>query len=165
MPQPTQLSTAQLTQLQKSQASNSLLKAHITRIETRLRLLGAVTYNMWLPESHALPFFVHPGEKITGVVYGRYKRNEGREIGRGLFVATDQRVLFVDKKPLYVRSDEITYEVISGVSYSRVTLAGTVILHTRMGDISIRTFNHTCARTFVKAVEVQIFQNKSQGAQ
>lgn len=39
-------------------------------------------------------------------------------------------------------------------------LLETVALSTRMGDITIRTFNQTCARQFVRSVEDMLFEER-----
>jgi hypothetical protein len=129
-----------------------------TQFEQELRSLGAVAFDLWLPESHALPNILHRNEQVVGVVYGRYSHASAEETGRGMLVATGQRLLLIDKKPLFVKCDEIAYSVISAITYTKAGVAGTVTVHTRMGDIHVRTFNQKCARIFVEAIEVKIFK-------
>lgn len=150
--------------LQQNQTREKIIQSYRERltiykhdIDTKLRNLGAVTYNMWLPETRVLPMVVRPEEQIIGVVFGRYHRREQPKVGRGAVVATDHRVLFIDKKPFFILCEELSYLVISGVSYSRAGLGGTVTLHARTGDIRIRTFNRQCAYNFVSAIERQIY--------
>lgn len=129
-----------------------------TQFEQELRTLGAVAFDLWLPESHALPNLLHLDEHVWGVVYGRYTNTSKVETGRGMLVATDQRLLLINKKPLFVKCDEIAYRVISAITYTKAGIAGTVTVHTRMGDINVRTFNQKCARIFVEAIEAKIFK-------
>jgi hypothetical protein len=136
-----------------TQLPDHLLKLYGQALKDHLKLLGADWYDLLLPETHYLHKLVSPAERIVGVVYGRYKREHSHLVGRGVLVATDQRVLLVDKKPMFLSCDEIIYRVISGVTYSKAGPAGTVTLHTRMGDIYLRTLNHKCARIFVQAIE------------
>jgi len=136
---------------------HDFLRPSLREIRKRLRELGAVKYDLWLPETRSLPHVIRPAERIEGVVYGRYVQpGEHQTVGRGVFVATDQRLLLLDKKPLFVRCDEIPYEVVGGVTYSKVPLAVTLVLHSRTGDISLRTFNERCARGFVDALEERL---------
>lgn len=160
----TQLATIerkQLSDLNNSPGVRGLLKVHREQIEADLKHLGAVRYDMWLPETQSLPLIIHPDEKITGIIYGRYVQHEGEEtiIGRGALVATGQRVLLIDKKPLFVRCEEIPYRIVSGVDYGRVGFVGNVTLNSRIGTVRFRTFNQQCAHNFVEAIERQIFQN------
>ncbi len=123
-----------------------------------LRKLGADTYDLWLPESHALPGLLNTGEQMKGIVYGKYAQSDG-SVGRGMLVATNRRVILLDKKPLFVHSDEIGYQVVSAITHTSVGPIDVITLHTRMGDIKIRTFNKKCAQGFTKAVEDTILNN------
>lgn len=158
-------STTNFDELQTKQihqAHHNLISVKIqqTEINKVLRQLGAVIYDLWLPETHAIPLIIHPNEKINGIVYGKYKHG-GTEpsVGRGALVATDSRILLVDKKPLFLKCDELTYNVVSGITYTKVGPSGTVTLHTRAGDIEIRTFNQNCARIFVESIEAACFKS------
>jgi hypothetical protein len=133
-------------------------KLRADAIKADLRAGGAVKYNFWLPETHYLPYIIHPEERIKGSVYGRYKDRNGT-VGRGALIATDQRVIFLDKKPLYVHYDELTFNIVGWVTYTRVSLMGYVTLHTRLGDFKLRTFNHKNAANFVNYIEEKCLQN------
>jgi hypothetical protein len=123
-------------------------------INLQLPLLGANIYDMMLPEVHALSGQLHPEENLLGVVFGKYE-TFGVQVskGRGALIATDQRIMLLDKKPLFIKCDEIIYSVVSGITFSWVVIAGTVLLHTRMGEIKLHTYNHAAANHFIEAVE------------
>lgn len=144
--------------IRRAQFSAEFIKPHAERIRAELRQHGAVPYDMLLPETYYLPTVIHPDEHIKGSIFGRYKY--GDAIGRGALVATDQRVVFLDKKPLFVHYDEVTFMIIGSVSYTRTTLVGYVTLHTRLGDFQLRTFNHRNAYNFVKYIEEKCLQNQ-----
>ncbi len=126
-----------------------------------LRKLGAVKYDLMLPETHVLPTIIGEGEVITGIIYGRYKTITDHRVGRGALVATNQRILLIDKKPLFINCDEISYNVVSGITYTKAGISGTVILHTRLGDIHIRTFNQKSTYYFMNAVENNLFKGNT----
>ena len=151
----------QLEAIDYNHIPSGLLKLHHDQIEQAVRRLGAVPYDLWLPETHVLPLIIQPSEQIKGIVYGRYKQETGQNtiIGRGALVATDRRVLLVDRKPLFMKSTEIMYRVVSAVNYSRVGFAGTITLHTRLGNINLRTFNQNCAHHFIEAIEANIMSS------
>ena len=133
-------------------------------LNIRLVELGADRYDLILPETHALPNIIGLDEEVRGIVYGRYKQVGDIKAGRGALVATNRRVLLIDKKPLFSKFDEIIYPVISGVTLTRAGAGMTVTLHTRMGDIGVFTLNKLCAKNFVKAIEDGIYveyQNKA----
>lgn len=63
-------------------------------------------------EIRELPNVIVENEKIKHMVAGRY------EGGFALFIATDQRALVIDKKPMFLSVEDIRYEMISEINYS-----------------------------------------------
>lgn len=126
-------------------------------VKSELKRRGAVAYDVWLPETHYLPHLLHKNEHIMGSVYGRYD-NGPNKTGRGVLVATDQRVLFLDKKPMFLHVDELSYMIIGGVTFSKSLIMGYVTLHSRLGDYKLRTFNFKNAANFVDYIETKCLQ-------
>ena len=122
---------------------------HIQRIREELKKVGVSRYGLAKSESRYLPHIIHQTEKIGGVVYGWY------ENGMAMIIATDKRVIFLDKKPLFTTKDEITYDVVSGVRIDVGALYTSATLHTRVKDYSLKYVNPGCAKTFVKYIESQ----------
>lgn len=124
-----------------------------------LESLGANRYDLWLPETHSLAKIINENEQMLGIVYGKFVQDLGTKQlqGRGALVATDSRVILIDRKPLYISSDEFSYTVISGINYRHVGVNGTIVLHTRLGNITMSTLNRKCATLFTKAIEQKIF--------
>lgn len=137
-------------------------KAEVIR---SIQLLGANRYDLHLPETFGLPSILHHDETVLGLVYGRCKYGNDRLVERGLLVATDQRVLFIDKKPLYLHTDDLAYKVVSGVSLGHTVFITTIILNTRLGPINMRTFNQRSARQFVYAIGGMIHSKREKGDQ
>ena len=160
-PQTTELSDSQLSQISQKHVINGFANLQQQALNQALRELGADRYDLWLPETHTLPYIVHPNEHIKGIVYGKYSHNGARPAhGRGALVATDSRILLIDKKPLFLKCDELAYRVVSGVTYTKVGIAGTVTLHTKAGDIHVRTLNQKCADRFLAAIEAKCFSQQ-----
>ncbi len=120
---------------------------HEWRIKRELKRLGASPYGMWRFGARYLPSVIHLDEVLGGVVYGFNKE------GSVTLVATDKRVIFLDKKPLFVNLEEMTYDIVGGVTFSHAGMSSIITLHTRMRDYRIRTFNDKCARGFMHYVE------------
>lgn len=161
MIQEKELSNQELGELHKAALKEINFSLHAKKIDEDIRRLGAAVYDLWLPETQIMPYIVHPNEEILGLVYGRYQQVEGDVIGRGVLIATPDRVLLIDKKPLFTKVAEIAYRVISAVTYSKVLFIGNVTIHTRMGKINVRTLNQKCAYNFVEAIEDRLFANSS----
>ena len=125
---------------------------HSERVKYELRALGMSRYGLRKMESRYLPHIIRADEHIQGVVYGLC---EGNSV---LIVATDNRVVFLDRKPLFVNEDEITYDIIGGIKYSQAGLGVTVTLHTRVKDFVIKTMNERSAQRFVSYIESRTFR-------
>ena len=139
-------------------------KELLQQVKASLRRRGAVAYDMWLPETHYLPHLLHKGENIMGSVFGRYSLTRDNSVGRAALVATDHRVLFLNKKPLFMQVDELSFSIIGGVTFTSVLIMGFVTLHTRLGDFKLRTFNLKNAANFVDYVETKCLQQISESS-
>ncbi len=128
-------------------ASTPLPLPHRKRVLKDLRRLGVTPFAMVRAEFDLLPQLIHPYETIEGIVYGHYSD------GFAVLLATNMRVLFVDKKLFFTREDEVTYDVVSGVSIGKASFFTTVTLHTRVKDYKLRTLNFGCAADFVAYIE------------
>lgn len=117
------------------------------RVHTELKAVGVGSVGLRTPEVKELARILHPDEHIGGVAYGRYSN------GFAWLIATNRRVIFMDKKPMFATTDELTYDVVSGVRSSRAGLFASVVLHTRISDYTIRFVNIKCAGIFVKYIE------------
>lgn len=120
---------------------------HTKRVRAELVKAGMTSYGLLKGETRHLPELIHEDEHIFGVVYGRYSG------GSGMIVATDKRLLFLDYKPFYRSTDEIKYDVISGVSVNKQDGTAGVVLHTRLGDYKLRFVNLKCAAHFTNYIE------------
>lgn len=146
--------------LMRHHFSNSELESGVKLDELRSDLLsiGASRYSLWLPETKYLARLLEPDERVHGAVYGRYKDGSGR----GALFATKRRVIFIDKKPLFVHFDELGFMFINSVTFSHTGPYGIVALHTRSGDFIIRTLKISAAENFVKVVEENILKSEKE---
>ena len=133
---------------------DSNLYSHAERVKKELKQLGVSSYGLWRAEGRYLPQLVHQEEHVKGVVYGH------DDSGRVMLAATDRRIIFLAKKPFFVNEDEITYDVVSGVSYSHTGIGGSITLHTRVKDYKIRIFNKRCAEQFVRYIEWRCIEHQ-----
>lgn len=126
---------------------------HKQRINKELKAVGVTWYGMLKFAIRYMPKIIHEDEHIKGVVYGRYRdKSGGSNWNEGMLIATDLRVIFLDHKPGFTKIDEITYDVVSGISITTAIFSA-VTLRTRLGDYMIRFANERCAEIFVEYVE------------
>lgn len=128
--------------------------AHRRRVSDELRQAGVSRLGLLRMESRYLPQVIHPDEHIDGVVYGH------SDEGSVMLVATDRRVIFLDKKPLFINKDQISYYVVTGVKFSHAGPGTTVILHTRIKDYTIHSLNQKAAEKFVKLIESRCLEHQ-----
>jgi len=128
------------------------MEAHRQRIKNELIAVGVTRFGLKKFAVKYLPEIIHNEEHIKGVVYGRYKENGGPALNEGILIATDLRIIFLDHKPGFTKTDEITYDVVSGIKRT-MAIFSAVTLHTRVGDFTIRFANSKCAAIFTKYVE------------
>lgn len=120
---------------------------HARRIKQELKQAGVSRIGLHLMESRFLPHIIHGNEHIGGAVYGHHDQ------GTVMVVATDQRLIFLDKKPLFIDEDQISYDVVAGVDYSEAGFGATVTVHTRVKDFKIKALNQRAAHRFVRYLE------------
>ncbi len=126
---------------------------HTQRIKRELKAAGVTRFGMKKFAIRYLPKIIHESEHIGGVVYGRYQpQPNGPSFNEGMIVATNLRVIFLDHKPGYTNTDEMTYEVVAGVRRTKAVFSS-VTLHTRLGDFTVKFANSKCAEIFVRYVE------------
>lgn len=124
------------------------------RVWRELRQQGMSTVAIRTEEGRYLPHIIHADEHVAGVAYGWSRGNFV------LLVATDRRVIYLDKKPLFIDQDEVTYNVVSGVNFGTVGLGATVVLHTRVKDYRLFTLNVAAARKFVDYIEARVIEQE-----
>lgn len=128
-------------------------KSHHDRIFKELQEAGVTRYGMTKFAIHYLPNIIRKDEHVKGVVYGRYRDKQGTSNwNEGMLIATDLRIIFLDHKPGFTYTDEVTYDVVSGINFT-TALFSSVTLHTRVTDFQIRFTNTKCAENFTKYVE------------
>jgi general stress protein 26 len=120
---------------------------HILRIKRELKAAGATWYGLKKAESRYLPRVLHNQEHVEALVYGQYSG------GSGMLVATDLRVVFIDRKPGYTNVDEVTYDMVSGIAKIMSGPFTSITLHTRLGDYSFKYASAKAASRFVSYIE------------
>jgi hypothetical protein len=120
---------------------------HSNRIRQELIAASMSNYGLMKAETRHLPEIIHEDEHIGGVIYGR------AESAGGMLVATDRRLLYLDHRLLFKKTDEIAYDVVSGVSSNKQGSYASITVHTRLGDFTLRYVNLPTANQFVHYIE------------
>ena len=129
-----------MDQAQSNQQSKATIKAQLKRC--KIGWLGLQSH-----ETAYLPKLLYADEQIHGVIYGL---NKG---GWAMLLATEKRVIFLDKKLLFTTRDILTYDMVSSIQSNAVGVTASVTLHTRGGDYSLRFVARGAADKFVAFIE------------
>lgn len=93
-------------------------------IQRQLKAIGA-EFRWWgRAEVRELEHILVPGETIMYCLNGRY------EGGFAMLCVTDQRVVLVDKKPMYLTLEDIRYDMVSEVDFSQRLLDANIVILT-----------------------------------
>lgn len=93
-------------------------------VERQLRSIGE-NFRYWgHAEAAELQHVLVPGETIMYCINGRY------EGGFAMLCITDQRIILIDKKPLYLTMEDIRYDMVSEVDFSQRLLSATIAICT-----------------------------------
>ena len=122
-------------------------------LKKRLTKLGMSKWGFLKSETRALAQLLHTNEHIGGVIFGHSKP------GSIMLVATDRRVIYLDTKTLFMKSEEISYYVVAGITLEWGGYRGAGVLHTRLGDFCISTLNKKAALIFRKYVEYRCIEH------
>lgn len=131
-------------------------QAHGQRIKRELKEAGVTKPGLLKFSNRYLPDVIKEDEHIKAVAYGRYRIGEGSKVWKweaGTLVATDQRVLFVDRKPGFLRADKVPYDGVSGVESLTAWPFSSVTVMTRIGTFSLIYVRMDQADRFVRYVE------------
>ncbi|MET0979879.1 MAG: PH domain-containing protein [Candidatus Saccharimonadales bacterium] len=130
------------------QAHQDGTSLHYERIERELREAGMSWFGLWLTESQYLSRLIHENESIKGVTYG------WQSGGIVMLIATDQRIIFLDKNTFFHRDDEVNYGDVRGIRYYPAGLASTIVLHTQARDFIVRTYNKASLKKFIDYIDL-----------
>jgi hypothetical protein len=130
----------------KTQMADIRLK----QLEEQLELIGC-NYRFWgRAELKELAYVLLPGEIVKHCVNGSY------EGGFALLVATDQRVLLIDKKPMYLTLEDIRFDMIVEIDYNHRLLNANVRLCTPNKELRFLAYNHARLRALFHFVQTRV---------
>lgn len=124
------------------------------RVKRELLDAGVTLYGLAKSESRYLPKIIHDNEHIEAVIYGQHNSSSA------MMAATDERIIYLDKKPMIELFDEVSYEVVSGIGFDIHLFLATVVLHTPVKNYDFKFVNLHCAEKFARHIERQRLERK-----
>lgn len=125
------------------------------QVKQQLKAIGADKYIFCGPERRELAKILFENEQVHHLINGRYSG------GFAILVATDQRILLVDKKPFYLTMEDIRYDMISDVMFNNRLLNSTLLLGTIQKSVSFTGFSHTKIRDFTSFIQQKVMEVRS----
>ena len=134
---------------------------HISEIESRVSQLGVRLSRWFRPELRELQHVLLDHETIIAVAPGRYFGSFA------LLVATDQRLLLVDKRAFFMNLEDIRYDMISETNFNARLYDATVSIYTlnkqhRFTSIKYKhQLRDLCRYVQQRIMEIRQYQNSS----
>jgi hypothetical protein len=109
---------------------------HLSIIEARLSKLDFKVSRWFKPEIRELQHILWEDEEIIECVQGRYFG------GFALLVATEHRLLLIDKKLPYLSVEDVRYDMISAINYSTQMFDANINMSTINKQHQFRSWKH-----------------------
>ena len=90
---------------------------------------------------------LHEDEQILQATNGHY------EGGFSLLVATDQRLILVDRKPMFLTIDSIAYSMIQEITFDYRLINSTIHVYTSNKTLDFSTWNHAQVRAILNHIQ------------
>lgn len=127
----------------------------IQSVEERLDRLGFNRYRWGRAEIRELPNILIPGEEIYELVNGTY------EGGFALIVATDVRLILIDKKPMkYLTVEDLRFDMISEIDYSHRLFGAEINISTGSKNLHFKSYNQKRLRKLIGHVQHCMAESK-----
>lgn len=109
---------------------------HISIIQAQLTQLGVKLSRWFKPEIKELQHILMDNEKIIAASPGRYFS------GFALLIATDQRLLLIDKRVFFMNVADTRYDMISEINFSTRVYDATIHIFTVNKQHNFTTFKY-----------------------
>lgn len=122
----------------------------LKELEDQLKRIGC-NYRFWgRTELKELANVLLPGEIVEHCVNGSY------EGGFALLAATDQRLLLIDKKPLYLTLEDIRFDMIVEIDFNHRLLSANIFICTPNKSLRFVGYNHARLRAMFHFVQTRV---------
>lgn len=126
-------------------------------IQQQLKRIGFKSHGWGRGEINELPHIILPKEEIYEMVNGIY------EGGFALLIATDVRVLLIDKKPLnFLTVEDLRFEMINELDYSHRLFGAEISITSGNKILRFRSYNQPRLRKLISHVQHCMAEAKKQ---
>ena len=123
----------------------------LEEVKSQIEHLGGATKLLGFKEIKELPKILWEDEQVEKLVQGRYGK------GIGILVATNKRLIFVDKGLIYgLRVEDFPYDKISSIQYETGLVYGEIKIFASGNKADIEHVNKKHAKNFAEYVRARI---------
>jgi len=122
------------------------------QLEDRLKEIGCNFRFFARPELKELANVLMPNELVQHCVIGQYQG------GFALLVATDQRVLLIDKKLFYLTLEDTRYDMIAEVDFNHRLMDANVSIRTPSKSLRFVAYNQGRLRKLFHFVQTRVME-------
>lgn len=124
------------------------------RVKQQLQSINADFQFVGRAELRELPKILFEDEYLQHVVFGRYSN------GFALLCATNQRILLIDKKPLYLTLEDIRYDMISDMMFNNRLIDTSLMIGTVHKSITFTCYNQARLRNFTTYLQKRVMDSR-----
>jgi hypothetical protein len=129
----------------------------LREVETRLAKIGCHNRFWGRSEVKELQHILMPEEEVMHAVIGRY------ENGFALLVATDRRILLIDKKPMFLSMEDLRYDMISEVDYTSRLIEAAISVRTINKTLKFISFRQDKLRSLTAYMQQKVMELRQHG--
>ena len=124
----------------------------LEEVERQLEQINA-SFKFWgRAEMLELQHVLVPGEQIQVCINGRY------EGGFAMLCATDQRLLLIDKKPMYLTMEDVRYDMVAEVDFSHRLIDATIKVCTPNKNLVFTTWRKPELRKMTSYLQHRVME-------
>lgn len=124
----------------------------LKHLEDQLKKIGC-NFQFWgRSEIKELANILLPGETVEHVVNGTY------DGGFAMLAATNQRVLLIDKKPMYLTLEDVRFDMIAEIDYNHRLMNATVFIFTPSKSLKFTGYNQARLRNLFQFVQTRVME-------
>lgn len=124
----------------------------LNAVEAQLERIGC-NFRFWgRPEIRELPKVLMNDEEIAGAVNGRYKG------GGALLVVTNYRLLLIDRKPLFLTTEDVRFDMIAELDFNARLLNSTIYVVTPTRELRFTSWSHHRLRVILNYTQQRVME-------
>ncbi len=129
---------------------------HLQEVERQLKQIGYNFHFWYRAERRELANVLLPDEQIKHCANGQY------EGGFALLCVTDQRILLIDRKPLYLTLEDIRFDMITEIDYRHRLLNASIHITTPNRTLVFVGYNHAVLRKLLDYTQQRLMEMRQQ---